>query len=332
MPTRGANVLTLTDWAKRLDPDGKTARVVELLAQTNEIVQDMPFMEGNLPTGHRITVRTGYPTPVWRLLNQGVAPTKTTTAQIDEQTGMLEDWTEVDVDLAELNGNTAEFRLSEAQGKIEALSQEAAQTIFYGNSATAQEEFTGLAPRYSSLSANNAQNVIDAGGTGADNSSMWLIGWAPDTVYGIFPKGSKAGIMHEDLGKVTVETTAGVAGNRMRAYQDHWQWKLGLCVKDWRYAVRIANIDISNLVTKTGAADLGDEMIRAFHRIPQKNRVRLVWYANRTVIEMLDIQRRDDALNGGFKMTEVDGVQMMNWRGIPIHTCDALVETEAQVV
>jgi len=59
MATLSSNALTLIDFAKRIDPDGKTPKIVELLAQTNEILDDMKFMEGNLPTGHRITVRTG---------------------------------------------------------------------------------------------------------------------------------------------------------------------------------------------------------------------------------------------------------------------------------
>jgi hypothetical protein len=152
MATLGASVLTLADWAKRLDPDGKVSKIVELLSQTNEILMDMLFAEGNLPTGHRTTVRTGLPTVAWRLLNQGITPSKSTTAQIDEACGMLEAWSECDVELARLSGNVAAFRISESQAFIEAMNQEMASTLFYGNSGTAPEEFTGLAARYSAIS------------------------------------------------------------------------------------------------------------------------------------------------------------------------------------
>jgi len=54
----GTLAFTLAEWAKRLDPDGKVAKIVEILNQTNEILMDMMFVEGNLPTGHRTTVRT----------------------------------------------------------------------------------------------------------------------------------------------------------------------------------------------------------------------------------------------------------------------------------
>src|SRR6056297_1670708 len=160
MATLASNALTLADWAKRLDPDGKVPAIVELLSQSNEILDDMLFVEGNLPTGHRTNVRTGLPSVAWKLINQGVTPSKSTTAQIDEAVGIMEAWCEVDVDLAMLNGNTSSFRLSEAQAFIEAMNQEMAETVFYGNSSTAPEEFTGFAPRYSDLSATNGQNII----------------------------------------------------------------------------------------------------------------------------------------------------------------------------
>ena len=330
MATLNTNVLTLADWAKRLDPDGKVPSIVELLAQTNELLMDMMWIEGNLPTGHRTTVRTGLPTVAWRLLNQGIQPSKSTTAQIDEAVGMLEAWSEVDKDLAMLNGNTSAFRLSEAQAFIEAMNQEMASTLFFGNSGLAPEEFTGLAVRYSDPTAANGSNVIDAGGAGADNSSIWLVVWGGQTVHGIFPKGSKAGLLHEDMGEVTVETTAGIAGTRMRAYQDRWQWKSGIALKDWRYVVRIGSIDISDL--QLGNVDIIEFMIKAIHRIPNLRLGRPVFYMNRTVFQQLDLNRRTDVISGGgLTFQNVDGVIQYAFRGIPVRICDALIETESLV-
>lgn len=341
MATLGGNVATLADWAKRLDPDGKTASIVELLSQTNPVLEDMLWLQGNLPTGHRTTQRTGLPTVAWRLLNAGVQPSKSTTVQVDEQAGMLEAYSEVDKDLAELNGNTSEWRFSEAQAFIEAMNQEMAQTLFYGNSGVAPEEFTGLAVRYSSLSAANAQNIINGSGAGSDNSSIWLVLWGPNTVHGVFPKGSKSGLIHEDLGLVTVETANGIGGGRLRAYRDHWQWKAGVALRDWRFTVRVANIDISNLTTESSAANLIKLMIKAIHRIPHMGMGRPVFYMNRTVAQMLDIQRFNTmgglgsgtTTNGGsIQYSEVDGKWVPNFRGIPIRVTDALTETEAAVV
>lgn len=332
MAAVGGSVLTLADWAKRVDPDGKVPKIVEMLSQSNEVLDDMLFIEGNLPTGHRSTIRTSLPSVSWRLINQGVTPSKSTTAQVDEACGILEAWSEVDVELAKLGGNVGAFRLSEAAAFVEAMGQEHASTLFYGDHGTAPEEFTGFAKRYNSLTGNIADQVITGGGSGVDNSSIYLVVWGQNTVHGIFPKGSKAGLEHKDMGEVTVETSAGIAGSRMRAYQDQFVMKSGLVVKDPRYVVRIPNIDISNLVTKTSAADLIELMIKALHRIPSLNAGKAAFYMNRSCVQMLDIQMRDDVLSGGqLKYENVAGKPVMSFRGVPVRKCDALLESEAAV-
>jgi hypothetical protein len=330
--TLSTGALTLVDWAKRLDPGGKVDTIVELLSMRNEMLADMLWREGNLPTGHRTTVRTGLPTVYWRMLNQGIPPSKSTTAQVDEQVGMLEAWSEVDKDLATLNGNVSAFRLSEAKAFIEAMNQEMASTLIYGNGGLAPEEFTGLAPRYSAISgAANADNIIDAGGTGSDNTSIWLVSWGEDTVFGIFPKGSKAGLIHEDYGEVTVEVTAGVAGSRMRALQERYQWKGGLALRDWRSVVRIANIDVSDLAGGT-PPDLIDAM-EAAAEIVLDDGGRRAFYMNRRVRRYLRKQARTDvAAGGGLNFDNFGGKRVLMFGDIPIRTVDAILNTEARVI
>lgn len=177
MAVKGLTALTLADWGKRIDPNGKVDKIIELLSQTNPILQDMLIVEGNLPTGHRTTIRSGLPSATWRLLNYGVQPSKSTTVQVTDAVGMLETYAEIDKSLADLNGNTAEFRLSEDRAFIEAMNQQMAQTLFYGDSSVNPQQFMGLSSRYSSKSAGNGQNIIDAGGTGTDNTSIWLVVW-----------------------------------------------------------------------------------------------------------------------------------------------------------
>lgn len=338
--------VTLLDFAKSIDPDGKTAAVVELLSQTNEILTDMLWIEGNLPTGHRTTVRTGLPTPTWRKLYQGVSPTKSIRAQVDDTCGMLEDRSEIDKDVAELNGNTPQFRLSEAQAHLEGMNQGMATALIYEQQSVNPERITGLAPRYNTLSASvpTSQNVISAGGSGSDNTSVWLVAWGSNTIHGIFPKGSKAGIVHDDLGLIDAFDTD---NKRFRAYADHWQWKCGLSVRDWRYAVRICNIDVSDLVAQSGtqantaATWLHKLMLRAMARIPSMKMGRPVFYANRTVREMLSIGALDKsnaalAIQSAVNQFGVvtpgsanDGT--LTFFGVPVRTVDQILNTEAVV-
>ncbi len=340
MATLGtAGKVTLLDIAQATAPDGSIAAVAELLTQTNEILLDMPWMEGNLPTGHKASVRTGLPDAIWRSFYQGTPPSKSQRAQITDACAMLEDRSEVDCKEANLNGNQAAFRLSEARAHVEGMNQKFAQALFYGNAATNPEQFNGLSARYNTVvPANNqlANNVIDAGGTGSDNTSMWLIVWGSDTVTGIYPKGMKAGLNHQDLGEIDAFDSN---NNRFRAYADLWQWDVGLHVKDWRYAIRIANIDVSNLVNETGAADLIKLMIRAGARIPHRGMGKAVFYANRTVKEMLAIQALNKSQNA-LSVTEAVKqfgqvgieVQELTFLGTPIRTCDQLLTTEARIV
>lgn len=337
MSTLAATQLTLVDYAKRLDPDKNSVStaIAELLSETNEILTDMIWKEGNLPTGHRLTMRTGLPSVTWRKLNQGIANSKSTTAQVDEANGMLEAIGTVDVKLAELNGNTAAFRLSENTAFMEAMNIEMAETLFYGDHSTAPEEFLGLAPRYSTISgATNGQNIIDGGGTGSDNASIWLVAWSEKGVYGIFPKGSKVGIEH-DPGN-GAEWAFDANNNRYKAYIDHYTWMTGVALPDWRYVARIANLDVSNLVAESSAADLIKLMSRAMDRIPTFQNTKPVFYVNRTVFSMLKIQALDKsaaALSAGLALEQFgDGqARQLSFLGIPIRLCDALLETEAQI-
>lgn len=326
------SALTLLDWAKRLDPNGRTSTVVEMLGQTNEVLDDMLWLEGNLPTGHRTTVRTALPTVGFRQLNQGVTPSKSTTAQVDENCAIIEDMCEVDIDLVKLNGNTAEFRLSEASAHIEAISQKQAYSLFYGNAGADPEQYYGLAPRYNDTNGTTGENIIDAGGSGSDNSSIWLVVWGANSIHGIYPKGSQAGIVHEDMGEQLIQTATGIGTGRMKAYVDRWQWKCGLAVRDWRYAVRVANVDISALIADGAGSSvkLMEHMLKAIHRIPSLGMGKPVFYCNRTIREMLDIQAMNKS-NLQLSVGQEEGKLKTSFRGIPIRTVDALTEAETRV-
>lgn len=330
MAALATNNPTLLDVSKRLDPNGKIDTIVELMAAQNPILEDLTFVEGNLATGHKTTVRTGLPTPTWRKLYGGVQPGKSTTAQITDSCGMLEAYAEIDKALADLNGNTAAFRLSEDAAHIEGMAQKHAQTLFYGNEGTEPEAFTGLAPRYNSLSAENADNIIDAGGTGSDNTSIWLCVWGPQTGFGIYPKGSKGGLQMEDKGQVTIENVDG-AGGRMEGYRTHYRMDSGLTIRDWRYFVRIANVDVGDLNTLANTKNLITWMIQAGERIPQLGKGRACFYMPRTIREKLRLGILEK-VSTNLTWESVAGKRVMTFDDIPVRRSDALVLNEARVV
>jgi hypothetical protein len=331
--------LTLLDQAKRLDAQGKIPAIAELLSQQNDILEDAVYLEGNLPTGHRVVVRTGLPEVYWRALNAGVPTSKSTTAQVDEACGMLEARSHIDAKLLALNGNSAAFRLSEDSAFIEAMNQKMAGTIFSGNPGVDSKQFLGLAARYSSTSAGNGNNVILAGGAGSDNASMYLVVWGPQTVFCPFPKGSTAGLQSRDLGEESVQDGN---GGWYQAARSLYQWDAGLVVKDWRYVVRIANIDVSDWVNVSGsqasasATNLLKLMIRAIARIPNFNMGRAAFYTNRSIQEGLMVQameKSSNALGIMDAMNQFGTVQKtLSFQGIPIRKVDQLGIAETLVV
>lgn len=331
MATLATTHPTLLDLAKRMDPQGKIDKIVEILNLTNEVLLDMVWVEGNLTTGNRTTIRTGLPTPTWRKLYGGVQPTKSTTAQVTDNCGMLEAYAEVDKALADLNGNTAEWRLSEETPHIEGMNEELATTIFYGDEGTAPEKFTGLSPRFNSLSANDADNIIVGGSVDTDNASIWLCVWGPNTGHGIVPKGSTAGLQMEDKGQVTIENVDG-NGGRMEAYRSHYRMDCGLTVRDWRYFVRIPNIDRS-LLTKDAStgADLPSLMFEAMDRIPNLGAGRAVFYMDRSVKTKVRQQLAYARSSSTLTVEEVGGVRTEMFQGIPMRRVDALRGDEALV-
>jgi len=341
-PMTGAEYPNLVNVTKRMDPDGTIAKIAELLQQFNPILEDVPLVEGNLPTGHRTTVRADMPIPTWRKLNYGVKPTKSVTAQVDDTIGMLEAYSEVDKDLAKLNGNSPEWRMSEDVPHLQAMSDEMAATIFYGDSGVNPEEFLGLAPRYDSigtpankpdaqLNSVELANVLDAGGTTADKqSSIWFIVWGENTVHGIYPKGSETGLQARDLGEQTLFDNE---GGRFQGYRAHYQWKMGLCVRDWRYVVRVANVETALLQDPTTNAAaiqaVYEAMIKARYCVPQINNYgNGIYYCNAAVHAMLDIAAVQKA-NAALGYQNVFGKDVLTFRGTPVKACHAILETEA---
>lgn len=336
MPVLATTNLTLLDLANRQDPNGTIASVVEILNQRLEILDDMSWIEGNLETGHRTVIRTGLPEPTWRKLYGGVLPTKSTTAQVTESCGMLEAYSEVDVALANLGGNAAAVRLSEDIAFMEGFNQKVAQSLIFGNEGVNPETFNGLAIRYNDPAANNGENIINGGAAGGqtDVTSIWLVVWGDQTAHGIIPKNSKAGLQVRDLGEVTVENApGGPTGGRYQAYRTHMRWDVGMTVKDWRYVVRIANIDKSTLTKNASAgADLVDLMVQAVEMIPNLNMGRPVFYVSRGIRSFLRRQISNKTLNSTISLENIAGRHVVAFDGIPVRRLDVLGADETPLV
>ncbi|SDD94905.1 hypothetical protein SAMN05216337_1017129 [Bradyrhizobium brasilense] len=339
---------TIVDVANRLDPEGKIPVIAEMLSQSNDWTDDAPWVQANEHTGHEFVFRTSIPAGAWRQYNMGVPYGKSTTAKARVGIGMLEDYSQVDRALGEHSGDLQGFRRSEDNAFLEGMSQTIAQTVFYGNTTITPAEFMGVAPFYNTINtatAQNAANVIDGGGQNNSNTSLWLIGWSPETIFMTFPRGSKAGLDMEDKGDVTPGFDA--LGNRFEAYTSWFRQQAGLCPKDWRYAARCANIDVTNAgLAGPNALDMFATMAEMLLLFPKLTRStsgitktdateddvtpRPVWYTNRTGRHWMDVQAMRDR-NVLLRIEDYAGMPIDGYRGIPIKIVDQIVNTEQRV-
>lgn len=342
--------LTLLDLARRLDPQGKIDYIAEMLSQANDLFDDMPWVEANELGGHKFTFRTSIPAGSWRQYLQGVPYSKSTTAQAMVTVGSLEDYSQIDRMQAEDSGDVDKYRMSEDAAFLEGMSQTMAQTFFYGNTVVTPAQFMGFSPFYNTVNtatAQNAANVLDGGGVGSSNASLWFIGWGERTIHAVYPRGSKAGLAMEDKG----DTVPGFdnLGNRFEAYTSWFRQQAGLCPMDWRYGSRLANLDVtSSGLAGSNPPDLFALMAQMMYLFPTlgKNQsgitktdapteptpgLRPVFYANRTLRHWMDIQGMRDR-NVLLRITDYAGIPCDSFRGIPIKVVDQLLNTEARVV
>lgn len=333
MATLNAQNPTLLDLARLKDPNGSSAKIIEILNKRVDVLEDITFMEGNLDTGHRSTVRSGIPAPTFTKLYQRVQPTKGTTVQVEDTCAILEDYSEVAKNLADMSNNKAAWRLAEDAAHIEGFYQTIADSIFYSDEDVNPERMTGLAPRYNSLSADNAENIIVGGGSGSDNASIWLVVWGPDTCHGIVPKGMSSGLEMRDLGEITSETSDGL----MQVYRTYFRMAAGLCLRDWRYVVRIPNIDRSALSVTwnngafSSGADITDLMFQATRQIPNLSAGRAVFYMDRQIETTMFRQASAKTRESTLTTENVGGQILSKFLQVPIKRVDALAGDEATV-
>lgn len=332
MATLGTTYLNLADRLKRTEGGEQAATIIEMMNETNCIMQDVNVMECNDGSNHITTIRTGLPTAEFRRLYGFVAPSKSTTAQVKDPTGMLEAFSVVDKDLVDKAPNPKLFRLSESTPFIEAMNQAMQTEFFYGNTKTRPEGFDGLAVRYGTLSTDKKNigfNVIDAGGTGSDNTSIWFVTHGDQHVSMTYPQGSKAGMQHTDDG---VQTETNQQGAKRKVYQDHYKMDAGVTLKDWRSTARICNIDVSDLEVAANAANLLDLMRKAYYKVRRyKAGGKTVIYCNTNAL--MNFEKQVEAKdNIHFNWGEYLGEKTLHYKGIPIRECDQILDTEARVV
>lgn len=340
MAAKGAELVTLADVAK--SKNKQIGKVAEVLLQHNPMLVDLPYMEMNEGTIHKEDIRSALPEVYYRKANQPIPASKSTIEERSFQAAHFESKSQIDKAVAQRGGmdRVAYNRWNQAQGHLQAQAQELASLLIYGSPATANRKTAGLFDIYSTVSVaeETSKQIIDAGGTGSDNTSIIKVHWGERSLFGVYPKGTTAGLTRTDyskggqLVKIPGLDENGNAGD-FWGYEEMFETDHGLVVKDYRQAARIANIDVSNLVSGVGAADLIDLMISANYKIDSLTNGTGVWYVNRTIEAHLHKQALTKVgAAGGLTFENFEGRPILHFLGDPVRRSDALLNSEARVV
>lgn len=333
MATIGATALTLNDLRKRIGADGKIDEIMEVLAASNSILDDMTWMEGNLTTGNKTTLRNSIPKPSVRYINKGIAPTKSDTKQITDTSVILQARSEVDVELLALSSDKEAFRRSEDMAHIEGFGQQVADMVIYGNTASDPDTFNGLDIRHRTLGVTDPMlpgyTTVSAGGTNTGHmTSAFYVEWGSRTCTGIYPKGASAGLDHKDLGEQTVEDRDGL---KYQAEVSLFTWKCGLTVRDYRAVGAIRNIDPALFSTGTAAQKLA--MLKSFITVHDRLRHpdKAVLYVSNELFTGLKLFLMDKNNSYVTRDTMENGIPVYRFDGVRVVKLDAISDTEATI-
>lgn len=320
---------SLVEQAKRIDPDGKLASIVEVLdRETGMILQEAPWMQSNDQWTHKTVRRGTLPNGAWRKLNQGVATEVSRVTEVLDVIGMLETYAEYDKMYIDSMPSPAIARMQEATAFIEGLGQTLVSAILYADANLDPDKMHGLAPRLGTL---DGKFVIGAGGTGSDLTSIYVLTWGVDKAHFIYPKNmpKTMGINHNDLGEVTISTaTTGAASTaQYQGYRDHYQVVCGLTIRHPKCIGRVANIETA------GASNTFDEdhLIALLNNMKVDANTRI--YCNQTVKTQAEIRLKDKTNVNWTADKGLDGLPFLRFRGVPVRMIDRdiLLDTETAI-
>lgn len=320
-----SNTFTLLELAKRTQ-NKELLTIAEVLNETNEVMQDIPWQEANGTTSHKDVRRASLPTGTYRRLNSGVAREASLTEPIEEPMAILEAFSTPDKALIDMSPDPQGARMQEATAFLEGMGQNFIGTLFYGDSGKDPERFDGISPRLATLQTGKRRVVIGSGGTGSDVTSVYAVQWGFDKVFGIFPRGSRTmGIEHEDMGTdIALDVTSSVAAPKEYVvYRDHFKFNGGLVVKNPRCIGRVANIEAS------GSSNIFDEdfLIELLNNMWMGGRGAVI-YVETAIKTQMEIKLKDKN-NVNFTTREgLGGVDIMFFKNRPVRLVEQILLTE----
>jgi len=325
MATLSSERVTWKDYASQKDPDGKAAKIIDIL-------DDMFVIPGNKEYGLQTTQLASDPVVTIRGVNEGMTSSHASFKNLQVNASLFTALGVVDKELVDAADDKMGFRANVNKPFIGAMGKKLANQLFKGSKSSDAQGFNGLEQFYKATTTKYyGDYVLAAGGTGTDNRSIWLIDWGEDSVCGFYPKNTEVGLQHKDYGEELIKLDD---GKFMPAYRDMWEWRAGIAVRNYKKIVRIANIDASALSTAgqttDGSADLLNLMIEAIESIPNIS-PRARFYCGRKV-KTAFVKKAIGKSNAFLTMENLtNGKITPAFLGVPIRLCEVLDADETLV-
>ena len=339
MGTKGNTFITLRDLASGLKGD-KTFdnEIVELAVEVNPILDDIPFVEANDGSSNKTTIRTGLPTATWRAFYEGTQASKGSKQQVVNSSGALSTKLEIDKELFDRDPNKSAVLRDEVMAHMEAMGQEVADALFYGNLKTEARKFNGFGNFYGTIGSTGSDNKVSShyvfDGKKASNPSaaayrsIWLVGWGNMSMRGFYPQGTRGGIRKGEFKTVDVTNSD---GGTYEAYRQYLYWDLGLDIRDYRYGGRIANIESDAMLTASGQPAYLELIDQLNGRVMDGGDTRKAWYMPKLVWEHLCTLYGRQTRSNAIKYEDVMQRKTPTLLGYPVRLCEALNTNETVV-
>jgi len=315
-----------------------------VLDRMTPLVRMLPLKASNNIMSNIAVRNDSLPIASTRRWNEGIKATAAHNTPLNDPIMLLEDYGEVDKKLWSIQNDPNAWRADQDMSHIEGLFQLVESILFYGNQGLNPGVINGLTTRFNNLESypNGDQtwqpNVWNGGASSGNTTSAWMIEFGDDSIYGIYPPNSPAGLRVEDLGESTKELasgTAAVGANYLyQVLRTHFEWMLGIQIPDERAVQRICNINPAVLSSNNFDENI---FIEAKNWLPRAGEAPgTVIFVNRALKTQIDIRAVSQKINTYFtppsdNSMDVFGKAVTKFQNIPIYVAEKLLSTETVV-
>ena len=312
-----------------------------VLDRMTPLVRMLPMKAANNILSNIATRTDSLPVASTRRFNEGIKATTSKNTPITDLIALFEDYAEVDMDLWEIQNDPNAWRADQDMNHIEGLFQLLESMLLYGNIGVNPGAFNGLATRFNNLESypngdlSWQPNVWNGGASSGAVTSAWMIEFGEDSVYGIYPPNTAAGLNIRDLGEQTKELSAATgavgANYQYQVLRTLLRWYLGIQIADERAVQRICNINPVALSSNNFDENL---FIEAKNWLPRNGEAPgTVILVNRALKTQIDIRAVSQKVNTYFTppsndTMDVFGKAVTRFQNIPIYVAEKIISTE----